>query len=88
MLLREAVICAGSALFLAGCGTLPLVNASADLQVDTTRKIVGTSLIGATGKTAVDQHAIDDVAVGMCESGAWTKSECDRHTARNEEEGK
>ena len=69
-----------SAVFvLPGCGTPDGVNASTDLQRSTARSIIGTSLIGAKGKTDRDQFAIDETVSGICGAGVWTKSECARH---------
>ncbi|WP_436123031.1 hypothetical protein [Aminobacter sp. LjRoot7] len=43
------------------------------------RAVVGTSLVGAQGKTPTDQAGIDETAAGLCAGGVWTKSECARH---------
>lgn len=64
---------------LAACSTSQQVSASADRQRDTARRIVGTSLIGARGATAIDQEKIDDTAAGLCGARVWTPSECKRH---------
>lgn len=64
---------------LAGCSTSQQVSASKNLQADTTRRIVGTDLIGARGATARDQAKIDNTAAGLCGAGVWTPSECRRH---------
>jgi hypothetical protein len=41
--------------------------------------VVGTSLIGARGKTPTDQLKIDSTAAGLCGGGIWTRSECAQH---------
>ena len=68
-----------SALSVAACTTSPQVSASKDRLNSSTRQIVGTSLIGAKGKTPADQDKIDDTAAGLCGAGVWTRSECARH---------
>lgn len=40
---------------------------------------MGTSLIGAKGKTPDDQEKIDDTAAGVCGAQVWTKIECQTH---------
>ena len=72
--------CAGAfALMVAGCGPSQTTSAQKDKLNLSTRQIVGTSLIGAQGKTPEDQEKIDDTAAGLCATGVWTKSECARH---------
>ncbi len=68
-----------SVAIVAGCTTSQTVSASKDRQTDTARKIVGTELIGAKGKTPADQDKIDDTAARLCGAKVWTKSECQRH---------
>lgn len=76
----------GSVLLLAlpGCGTLRPES------VDGLRRVVGTDLIGAKGKTAEDQNRIDTTVVGMCGGGVYTPSECAKHEekTRGEDTGK
>lgn len=71
---------AASATLLSGCSTSQAVNASKGLQTDTARGAVGTSLVGARGKTPADQDKIDDTAAGLCGAAIWTQAECARHT--------
>jgi len=47
--------------------------------IESTRGIVGTSLIGAVGKTDADQDKIDDTVAGLCGAGVYTKMECLAH---------
>lgn len=62
-------------LVLAGCSTSKL----GPVTTDGLRAVVGTSLVGAQGKTPTDQAGIDETAAGLCAGGVWTKSECARH---------
>nr|WP_109614141.1 hypothetical protein [Pseudaminobacter salicylatoxidans] len=64
-----------AATMLAACTTSPPAPATGEGL----RKVVGTSLIGATGMTPADQLKIDETAAGLCGAGVWTKSECARH---------
>lgn len=75
------VFCVVSAMSAAACTTSQAVNVSADRQIDTTRAIVGTTLVGARGATPADQDGIDDTAAGLCGAGVWTPAECARHGA-------
>lgn len=79
MRLKETVSIAVIALILAACGTSNAVNVSTEQQIDTTRNIVGNELVGAKGKTPVDQDKIDSTAAGLCGAKVWTQSECARH---------
>lgn len=69
---------------LSGCTTSAQVSAGKGLQTDTTRKIVGTDLVGAKGATPRDQDKIDSTAAGLCGARVWTPSECKRHTAETQ----
>lgn len=51
----------------------------APVTVEGLRPVVGTSLIGARGRTPADQLKIDETAAGLCGGGVWSKSECARH---------
>lgn len=75
MRLRNGALSFAAALLLAGCSTSKPVPVS----TDGLRVVVGTSLIGAQGKTPADQASIDETAAGLCAGGVWTKSECARH---------
>ena len=79
MMLKRLALPAFSALLLAGCMSSGAVNAAREAQTDTTRGVVGTSLIGARGATPRDQDKIDDTAAGLCGAQVWTQSECVRH---------
>lgn len=70
------VVCALSA---AGCTSTQQVSASKERLNNTARSIVGTSLIGARGKTTADQNKIDDTVAGLCGSQTWTREECAHH---------
>jgi len=76
--LAFVVVCALSA---AACTTSQRVSVTKQSLSTTTRAIVGTSLIGAKGKTPKDQDAIDDTAAGLCAAGVWTSTECSAHGA-------
>lgn len=71
--------CAASALSLAGCTSSQQVAASKERLNSTVRAVVGTSLVGAQGKTREDQEKIDDTSAGLCGAKVWTQSECQRH---------
>ncbi|PWK61958.1 hypothetical protein [Aminobacter sp. AP02] len=60
---------------VAGCS----ISKPAPASTEGLRAVVGTSLIGAKGKTPADQAGIDETAAGLCAGGVWTKSECARH---------
>lgn len=60
---------------LAACST----SRPAPVSSDGLRLVVGTSLIGARGKTPTDQLKIDSTAAGLCGGGVWTRSECAQH---------
>lgn len=62
-------------MLLAACST----TKPAPVSSDGLRRVVGTSLIGAQGKTPADQAKINETAAGLCGGGIWTKSECARH---------
>lgn len=79
MKLIKLLCCAASVLLVAGCTTSGQVSASKDRQTDTARKIVGTGLVGAQGRTEADQDKIDDTAARLCGARVWTRSECQRH---------
>lgn len=73
--LRNGALSFAAALALAGCST----SKPAPASTDGLRAVVGTSLIGAQGKTSADQAGIDETVAGLCAGGVWTKSECARH---------
>lgn len=75
MLPRNGALIFAAALTLAGCSTSRPVPVTGDGL----RGVVGTSLIGARGKTAADQLKIDSTAAGLCGGGIWSKSECAQH---------
>jgi len=70
------VACAAS---VAACTSTQRVSASKETLSSTARSIVGTSLIGARGKTPKDQDAIDDTVAGVCGAHVWTVKECRAH---------
>lgn len=76
---KRLALCGAIASMLAGCGSLPPLDAGTGDIARGARAIVGTSLIGAHGKTSADQDAIDDTVVGICAAGVWTATECRRH---------
>lgn len=82
MRLKELSFIVGTALALVGCGHSNAVNVSTDQQIDTTRGIVGTDLIGAKGETPNDQDKIDSTVAGLCGAKVWTKNECAQHDGR------
>ncbi|MDR9809558.1 hypothetical protein [Rhizobium hidalgonense] len=69
------------ALSAAACTSSQRVSASSQSLKQTTRAIVGTSLIGAKGATPRDQEKIDDTAAGLCGAQVWTATECRAHGA-------
>ncbi|WP_246727713.1 hypothetical protein [Chelativorans sp. Marseille-P2723] len=73
--LKIGAVTIACALSVAGCSTSKPAPATADGL----RQVVGTSLIGAQGKTPTDQAAIDETAAGLCGATIWTPSECARH---------
>jgi hypothetical protein len=74
------VLCAATALTVAGCTTSKQGSAGKEDFVKTTRAVVGTSLIGARGETPRDQDKIDDTVAGICAVRAFTPAECERHS--------
>lgn len=72
---RSGAAIFAAALMLAGCSTSKL----AAVDTDGLRTVVGTSLIGAQGRTPRDQMKIDSTAAGLCGAGVWSKSECAAH---------
>lgn len=70
---------AAFAFVLVGCGSPVAVSATKDKQVQTVRRVVGTSLVGAHGRTKADQDAIDTTATRLCAVRAWTAAECAKH---------
>lgn len=74
-LLRTGALACAGALTLAACTT----SKPAPVTADGLRRVVGTSLIGARGRTPADQGKIDETAAGLCGGGVWTRSECARH---------
>ena len=60
-------------------GTSGTVSANKETLNLSTRKIVGTSLIGSRGKTEKDQNKINATVARLCSTKVWTKSECVRH---------
>lgn len=68
-----------SAFAMAGCMSSQQVSATKDKQVQTVRRVVGTSLVGARGRTQADQDAIDTTATRLCAVRAWTAAECAKH---------
>lgn len=66
---------------LAGCGSTTVTPA----RVTETnvargaRDIVGTSLVGVSGKTEKDQQGIDNAVAGLCGAGSYTPTECRKH---------
>ncbi|MEQ1403818.1 hypothetical protein ABK249_02635 [Neorhizobium sp. Rsf11] len=79
MKLTRLAFVAASALSVASCTQTAQVSASKVQLQSTARSIVGTSLIGARGKTARDQEKIDDTVAGLCGARAWTVEECAAH---------
>jgi len=78
-MLTKLVLCAAIASLLGACTTsVPIVAMKGNL-IESTRGIVGTSLIGAVGKTDADQDKIDDTVAGLCGAGVYTKMECLAH---------
>ena len=84
MLLRKLALCAAIVLTTASCTTSQQGSAGTSDFVSTTRKIVGTDLIGVKGKTPADQNDIDDTVAGLCGSGVYNKGECQRHQDETE----
>lgn len=74
-LLRNGALAIVSVLLAAGCTT----SKPAPVNSDGLRSVVGTSLIGAIGKTPADQQKIDETAAGLCGASIWSPSECARH---------
>ena len=74
-LLNGGALSFAAAMLLAGCST----SKPAPVSTEGLRFVVGTSLVGAQGKTPADQAGIDETAAGLCAGGIWTKSECARH---------
>ncbi len=73
--LKTGVLLCVVAIALAGCST----SNTAPATVDGLRRVVGTELIGARGKTPADQERIDSTAAGLCGAHIWSRSECARH---------
>ncbi len=68
-----------TAFFLAACSTSRQVAASKEVLNSSARAVIGTSLVGAKGKTPADQDKIDTTAARVCGAKVWTKAECQRH---------
>lgn len=66
---------------IAGCATTPKEATVSKVSQASriVRAAMGTSLVGARGKTPADQTAIDETIAGPCAIGALTRSECARH---------
>lgn len=79
MQLIKLGLIAAYAVSAAACTSTQQVSASKETLSSTARSIIGTSLIGARGKTAKDQDAIDDTVAGVCGARAWTVQECRAH---------
>ena len=75
MRLKTGVLAIAAALSVAGCST----TKRAPVTSDGLRDVVGTSLIGARGATAVDQRSVDETVAGLCGASVWSPSECARH---------
>lgn len=78
-MLRQALKIGGLAfavvtLTAASCSTSRLAPATTDGLGD----VVGTSLIGAQGRTPADQGKIDETVAGLCGGGVYTRSQCAR----------
>lgn len=79
MKLTRLAFVVASALSVAACTSTQQVSASKTQLQSTARSIVGTSLIGARGRTARDQEKIDDTVAGLCGARTWTGEECAAH---------
>jgi hypothetical protein len=79
MKLIRLVLPVACAVSVAACTSTQQVAASKERLNSTARSIVGTSLIGARGKTVVDQDKIDDTIAGLCGSRTFIRDECARH---------
>nr|WP_246259337.1 hypothetical protein [Chelativorans oligotrophicus] len=81
-LLKTGAASIAAALMLAGCSTSKPVP----VTVEGLRQVVGTSLIGAQGRTPEDQQKIDETAAGLCGASVWTPSECAKHGRESRQE--
>lgn len=79
MKLIGPLFCVVSAMSVAACTTSSMVDASKEKLNSSARSVVGTSLVGARGRTPADQDDIDDTAARLCGAKVWTRSECQRH---------
>ncbi|MBP0438399.1 hypothetical protein [Tianweitania sediminis] len=68
-----------SAFSVQACTVSREVSASKQALNSSARSVIGTSLVGAQGKTAADQDKIDETAARLCGASVWSQSECLRH---------
>lgn len=71
---------------MTGCdGTLPQLNASSATKAPpTVKRIVGSDLPGAMGKTIADQDKIDSAMTGLCSVQVYDKKTCAEHGQASE----
>lgn len=68
------------AMLCAAVVTLGACTTSLPANVDSLKRVVGTDLPGAQGKTLKDQDRIDSAIAGLCGAGIYGKDLCDVHT--------
>jgi hypothetical protein len=67
------------ALMAASCTTTAQTAAQKKDLTNSARGVVGTSLVGAKGKTAADDRKIGRTVARLCSTLTWTEAECATH---------